>query len=178
MSERRRLFLALWPDEEVRGRIEALAAERLKHIQGRGIKGDNMHLTLAFLGYLDEDKARCIEEGIAGIRGEPFTLVLDQMGYWKRPRVVWVGASRIPEPLERLVEAIKGVMKGCGLEVERRPFRAHLTLARKAQNGPLIPEPIEPIPWAVKSFCLVESRLTPKGAEYTVLRTFPLAENG
>ncbi len=57
---------------------------------------------------------------------------------------------------------------------ERRPYRAHLTLARKVGKAPRS-QAIEAIQWPVNEFCLVQSRTLPTGAEYAVLRTWPLS---
>ena len=51
--------------------------------------------------------------------------------------------------------------------------RQYATLARKARRARL-PDSIEPIQWPISSFALVESKTLPTGAEYSVLRTWPL----
>ncbi len=168
----KRLFFALWPDDEVRA---ALAALWQRHTVQRGkpVRPENLHITLVFLGPVDDERRSCLESAAGELGGEPFTLVLDQLSWWSRPRVMWVGPSQMAPALPSLVGDLKLACEGCGFEPERRPYRAHMTLARKVPHA-RVPPQIEPIAWHVGSFALVESKTLPAGAEYSVLRTWAL----
>ena len=167
-----RLFFALWPDDAVCEALEALA---LCHAgdQGKRIRTENLHITLVFLGNVDARRRCCLEEAADAVGGRSFTLWMDTLGWWPRPQVLWVGPTEIPAALLNLVGALKLACQGCGLEPERRPYQAHLTLARKVRRARL-PRSIEPIQWPIKSFALVESKTLSTGAEYSVLRTWSL----
>jgi 2'-5' RNA ligase len=171
-SETRRLFFALWPDEGVRARLEAL---RDGFSLGRPIAGRNLHLTLAFLGELDEAAQRCVLEAAARLTPQPFTLCLDEMGWFRRPQVLWVGASQTPAPLAGLVARLNEGLQACGFPPETRPYSAHVTLARKVHRGPPKAQAIPPVEWRVEEFVLVESILGQRGAEYQPLRRWPMA---
>ena len=175
MSSRQRLFFALWPDDELR---EALVPLRsLKHeCGGRAHPPGNFHITLSFLGMVDGDTRECLELAAGEIVGTPFELVLDRFGYWPRPRVVWLGCSDTPEPLDDLVRQLNTVVAQCGLQPEKRPYQPHLTLLRKAKRAPLETAPI--FNWSANSFVLAESVSTPGGVEYRVLRSWPLTGEG
>lgn len=168
-----RLFFALWPGAEVR---EGLARLSRQHAgkTGKPVRVENLHITLAFLGPVGLPVRECIEAGADTVQGRSFTFVLNQMGWWPRPRVLWTGPSEVPEALSSLVGDLKQLCQNCGLEPERRPYRAHLTLARKVGKAPRS-QAIEAIQWPVNEFCLVQSRTLPTGAEYAVLRTWPLS---
>ena len=139
-----RLFFALWPDEGVRARIQEMAA-RLPLREGRRVSEDNLHITLVFLGSVAESSRLCAEAVADGVAATPFTLSLDQLGYWPRPRVVWLGTSVIPEELARLESALRQGVTQCGIGVDDRPYAPHMTLLRKVshtvQTGTV--EPIE-----------------------------------
>ncbi|HHB13073.1 MAG TPA: RNA 2',3'-cyclic phosphodiesterase, partial [Chromatiales bacterium] len=90
--QRRRLFFALWPPAAVRVRM-ARVGRRLPRRRGRPVPMENLHLTLAFVGPVDEETARCLETAAATVQPEPFTLVLDEVGQFRGSRVVWLGAS-------------------------------------------------------------------------------------
>lgn len=171
MSERQRLFFALWPDEALR---EALAPlQRLKgECGGRAVPTPNVHITLNFLGNVDADTRDCLEQATSDIVVPRFELTLDRFGYWPRPRVVWLGSSETPQPLTDLVAELNNVVEGCGLQPERRPYHAHLTLLRKARQAPTEQPPV--LPWQVNEFVLVESVSVAGGVEYRVLRRWPL----
>jgi 2'-5' RNA ligase len=167
-----RLFFALWPDDDVRAQIRSAARALIPH-QAKAVSGDNLHITLAFLGRVAAPVRGCLERAAAAIRLPAFTLRLDRCGYWHRPRVLWLGADPAPEPLLALVRALAAGTVDCGLEPERRPYQVHLTVARKARRA-VREGAIEPIEWGVERFCLVQSLTLPEGAVYRVLQSWPL----
>lgn len=171
-----RLFFALWPSTAQRESLRRLAAQACRGGGGRPVPADNLHLTLAFLGSVEASTRAYLEAAAAAIHLPPFTLELDQAGYWRRPRVIWLGASQTPEPLQALVRQLRAALLGCGLEPEARPFAAHLTVMRKAVRGPARTE-IAPFAWPVDSFALVASQTLPQGASYQVVARWPLDGN-
>jgi len=172
-SRRQRLFFAIWPDDTVRDQLARLAAKSLKR-RGRTIPAENLHLTLAFLGPVAPEVRRCAEAVGDGIRAAPFTLEFTHLGHFPRPRVVWTGCDQTPEALIVLVNQLREGLKSCGIKPEVRPYRAHLTLARKASVERDFGEPHTPIAWGVDSFHLVESKTLSDGAVYKIVRTWSL----
>ena len=171
-QERQRLFFALWPDESVRQRL-ADYRPLLNGCGGRPVVLENLHITLAFLGSVDVSTRACLEKAADAINAPAFTLRMDQLGFWRRPHVVWLGAHDIPQPLLVLVAALKQAMIGCGLEPESRHFQAHLTLMRKAWRAPLELNP-PVMTWPVTDFALVASDTRSEGVRYEVLRRWSL----
>lgn len=168
----RRLFFALWPDRAVR---EALAGllEGEPPRTGRRVPDGNLHMTLAFVGNVTAEQRSCMEAAAAAVEAAPFSVILDRLGYWPRPRIVWAGASVTPPALIDLVARLDRGLSGCGYDPERRPYQAHVTLTRKAYTGPRRHE-IEPIVWAAEDFCLAESVAEDNGSVYRVLARWPL----
>lgn len=171
MSERQRLFFALWPDEALCAALAPLLTLQ-RECGGRAYPPANLHLTLHFLGSVVAQTRDCLEQAADAIVLPPFAMTLDRFGYWPRPRVVWLGCGETPPPLTALVDAVNGVAEGCGLEPERRPYQPHLTLLRKARQMPLAEAPT--LRWPVDAFVLAESLSTPAGVEYRVLRRWRL----
>ena len=167
-----RLFFALWPDEGTRERLVTLAVD---DITGRWVSGDNLHVTLAFLGSVDKHVRACAEHVASQVRAQSFTLHLDEIGYWRKPRILWVGASQLPLPLVQLLSSLNEGLSTCGFKPEQREYRAHVTLTRKVHK-PIAHRSIDPIPWPIDSFVLVESRTLLAGASYQVLRTWSLKD--
>ena len=168
----RRLFFALWPDNQVRTRCDWYVSSILgKRI--RRIPADNLHLTLAFAGSVNDGVSRCLEAQADAMQLTPFKLSIDHLGYWHRQRLLWMGPTHMPDGLWKLVTALRDAFDSCGLPQERRAFQAHMTLARKFTAA--LPAAEAPaIDWDVGSFCLVQSVNTDKGVSYRVLRCWTL----
>jgi 2'-5' RNA ligase len=168
----RRLFFALWPDDETRAALAALSMAQI-HRQARRVTVDNLHLTLAFPGNVTASVQACLEEAAGRLTGASFELDIDRLGYWPGPRILWAAPSVTPPELWSLATSLREVLAACGLEPENRPYQAHITLARKASRALTVTR-TAPIPWSIRQFCLVESVSEPAGVRYRVLRIWPL----
>lgn len=168
----RRLFFALWPDAEVREALAALSRRRIRKL-ARRVPDANLHITLAFAGAVSTSVQACLESAAGRVSGAPFELCIDRAGYWPGPRIIWAGPTHVPPPLWALVGALREVFEACGLEPERRAWRPHITLARKAGRG-LHDDRLAAIPWSISDFCLVESVSDAAGTRYLPLRRWAL----
>lgn len=168
-----RLFFALWPDDAVRAGLESLVRGLPEH-RGRLVHPQDRHITLVFLGDVATERRACVEEAAQRVSATSCELIIDQVGYWPRPRILWCGASRVPESLLGLVSDLQRELKGCGFRPETRPYVPHVTLARKAHKVPsyLIPESLS---WPVREYVLVVSNADQPPPHYQVLRRWPLA---
>jgi 2'-5' RNA ligase len=156
-----RLFFALWPPQET-----ALALERwAQGLEGRRTPRDKIHLTLAFLGEADGDTA---VSAARRVQAAPFHMPLQEARHWSHNKIVWVGPREAPAGLTELVRALHLELYKASFILEKRPFAAHVTLARKAPAQPLPALP--PIEWPVKEFALVGS----SGGSYRTLERFSL----
>lgn len=167
-----RLFFALWPGEAERAALVALQRELLSW-GGRPTNGEDLHLTLAFLGEVSIERRACCEAAADAVRGAPFNLNLTSIGFWPRPRILWCGAQSAPPPLLAVVESLTEGLRRCGFPGERRPYAAHITLARKvAALGSVGSSAAWRLDWPVTGFVLAASRegLPPR---YRVLRRWP-----
>ena len=169
----RRLFFALWPDDALRREMGRLLGKAVGRDGGRPVPAENLHNTLKFLGSVTPEQLTCIRQVAEGVRAGPFTLSLDRLGHFPRPRVIWLGASQLPAALRELVQQLERGLAGCGFPTERRPYQAHVTLMRKARQPPR-EETCQPLSWQVADFVLVESQTLPSGAEYQVIGRWPL----
>lgn len=172
----RRLFFALWPAPAT---LEALVAAMSRLAPpgvGRAQRRDQLHLTLEFLGSVPEFRLSTVLAAGAAVAGcaGPLEIVLDRSEYWRRSQVLCLTASVTPDPLAALVHGLRAELLARGFEPEKRPFTAHLTLARKVRRPPRLPA-VEPIAWPSREFSLVESRTAPAGSRYERLATWPLA---
>ena len=164
---------------------------RLKglNLQGRFAKPESIHLTLQFLGNIEEDQIVPIAQVLAqaGSGVAPFDLEVGQLGVFPhlaRPRVVWIGVEAV-DGLMTLQSKIQEGLEPLGFPPENREFHPHLTLVRlKSQKnlgglrkylqaeGPEQRAGVIP----VGEVHLYQSILKPQGAEYQKLRTSELGD--
>jgi 2'-5' RNA ligase len=141
---------------------------------GKRLRADQLHITLAFLGNVDEVMAQCAREAAQQANAAPFSLKLDRLGFFARPRVVWLAPATVPAPLQALYQRLnQNLASQCQFEPDRRPFRPHMTLIRKCRKPPPR-EALAPVDWPVADFALVASETLPEGARYRVLTRWPL----
>ena len=172
MANSYRLFLALWPDDEVCNKlISFLKQPSITSCSGKPVATENLHITLRYIGSVDETTLAAIEEAMARVVFPSFELQLDYQGYWSRPQVAWLGCRKVPEALQQLVADIESTLTSCGIEPESRPYVPHLTFMRKIRQFPAAD--ISPINWPVDSFVLVHSETFPDSVRYTVLKRWP-----
>ncbi|MQA66907.1 MAG: RNA 2',3'-cyclic phosphodiesterase [Alphaproteobacteria bacterium] len=124
-----RLFTALELPLAARERLAALAGG----VPGaRWIPPDNMHLTLRFIGDVDEATAGDLADALAAVQARAFDIVIEGVGTFSRgrkPSMLWAGVAR-NDALMHLQERIDSVLVRAGLPPETRKFSPHVTLAR------------------------------------------------
>ena len=170
-----RLFFALWPDEETRARLVQHTRKITSSSGGRRVPAENLHITLAFLGSIAAHRLECVLDAAGGIATEEFSVTLDRVGHWPRPQILWFGPEHAPPAMAALAEALWSALERCHVERERRPFSAHLTLARKVRRVPVAADAVRPVPWVVRDFALVESVTHAQGARYLVRQSWRLS---
>jgi len=123
-----RAFIAIEISEELKGRVEKIKEE----IEGEGIKvveKEKLHLTLHFLGEIDERKKEEVIEAMNKIRIKKFELNCKGVGAFPSlnyMRVVWIGVEA--DELRELHTRLGGELKKIGLKVEE--YSPHITIAR------------------------------------------------
>lgn len=170
MTDSRRVFFALWPDEAAAKALHALARASQAGCGGRLMRRESLHLTLAFLGSIPESRLADAAAVAAAVTAEPFAFTLDRLGYWRHNRILWAGAE--VAPLAALANGLAEGLRAAGFQLDRRPFAAHVTLLRDARC-PALP-PLPTIAWPVSEFVLAESRSGPQGSHYEAIGRWPL----
>ncbi|MCC6208940.1 MAG: RNA 2',3'-cyclic phosphodiesterase [Gammaproteobacteria bacterium] len=171
----RRLFLALWPDEKLRSRLKDRLETGLRIRDGRPEPVANLHVTLVFIGDVEAGCSAAIERAVAGVPGPAFTLSLERVGYWPRPRILWLGPREAPPALCALVGTLRAAVVAGGGPVETRPYLPHMTLARKVLQPPR-EDHIEPLTWEVTAYSLLESVPDASRRTYLEVGSWPLRQ--
>lgn len=172
---RARAFFALWPPAAAAVDMSRRAKRLQAAIGGRAARRETLHLTLAFLGEVDESLLAVLAAPPAGVAAPAFPLRLDRCGAWPRSGIGWLAPSATPPALALLHERLCLWVESLGVHLEKRAFRPHVTLVRRA-GGEISEAAVEPIAWTVRHWVLVRSRLGPEGAGYEVLGRFCLPD--
>lgn len=168
-----RLFFACWPTAALQQQLHTLGGGLRQQIGGRPTRPENIHLTLAFVGDVPAQQLPALQQLAAGITAAPFTLQLQQLGCWPQAGVGWLAPEQTPAPLLQLVQQLNRGLLQIGVRGEKRRYRPHLTLLRKAtQNWHSTLE--APLRWQVEEFVLVVSTLDPHGPSYRIVGRWPL----
>ena len=178
-----RLFVGLAIDEAVKETLERLTLRlRTKDDGLRWSTPDQWHVTLVFLGEVDDEAhARLVRE-FAEVRQPELMLRMERLGVFERAGILHAEVEVSPELL-RLYEAVASAVRRVGLEVEERPYRAHITLARsRNRDGRKTMERLRrsaeqqrlSARWEAREFLLYESQLSPGGSRYVVRERFEL----
>lgn len=164
-----RLFVALWPDPTVREALSIWRDGCAWPKSASPARTEQLHVTLHFLGNFPRARMPELVAGI-GVRFESFELDFGHPELWHGGIAV-LAPDAVPEPLLALHGALGAALERLGLPLEARPFRPHLTLARRA--GPVL-APIQgpPIRWQVNGYALMESKVG-AGSEYGILHSYP-----
>jgi 2'-5' RNA ligase len=173
----RRLFFALWPTDAVRAQLAA-AAQSYAEL-GRAIAARNLHVTVAFLGAVPEERLDHVVEIARATQkltlDGKFMLHLDRLEFWRRSSLVALTATQVPPELLKIVDGLRAGLRERGFQLqEHDTFRPHVTLVRDVARGPAAAA-VTPVQWPVESFALVESQVGQRGSQYSVLDEWSLA---
>ena len=124
-----RLFVAIDLPDAHKTRLAGLRDDALP---GRWTPSQKFHLTLRFIGEVDEDRVATVEQALAGFQGEAFSLQGRGLGVFpspRQPRILFAALTPAPVLLE-LQAQVEQALHAIGLDEDPKPFRPHVTLAR------------------------------------------------
>ena len=188
MSKPIRTFAAVKPSAEVLDRVGWILDRFCGSTSGvKWVARHNVHVTMHFFGDLEPDTIEPLTEALRDAVRQvgTFHIAVRSVGTFPprgRPRVVWLGLDDPQRGLVRLHEAVEDATALVGLPVEKRKFRAHLTVGRvrprkrPAGLAQALAEAAEVDcgTCEIDSLVLFKSDLTPRGPIYEALATLPL----
>lgn len=178
-----RTFIALEIPQDIKAYLGEIISG-LKH-KNRGIKWvqpEGLHITLKFLGNIDETIIPSLSRELDAVAVSfPEACVsLSRLGAFpdtRRPRVIWAGLGGDTAILADIAEKTDIVCTSFGMEPEKRPFRAHITIGRlKIPTVVDLAQEIREKDFTINHLILYKSELTPSGARYSVLQRSVLGQ--
>ena len=183
----RRLFFALWPDEAQRTALADGVVKSVRHSGGRPVPVASVHVTLAFLGSVPERRLgelHSIAHGIAHdwpAQALPLHITFDRLAHWAKPQILCVLGSETldaqPGSVSRLATALKDATAAAGFSPDLKPFRAHVTVARKVMHAPAV-HALPALTWSFDAFALIASDTRSAGPVYSVVESYSLVKDG
>lgn len=190
MSAGTRTFVALLIPDSWTDWIRGIARDLASRSSGLSwVKPENAHLTVRFLGNLDDEALQRVRESVRR-SGAPLMAPLAGLGRLgafprpERPRVLWVGLAQGGPEAEAVAEVVNDGLEADGFGVPDKPFRPHLTLARAREGArgvaELVRSALPPAPPAepLHRLAVMKSELHPSGAMYNVLEEIRLLSPG
>ncbi|MBV6341833.1 RNA 2',3'-cyclic phosphodiesterase [Candidatus Magnetobacterium casense] len=182
-----RAFIAINIAEPVQLEIDAAIAPLRQDYRGvKWVRRENLHLTLKFLGDIDQGQVRRVEAALEGVCAlhRPFGVALMSVGGFQtltRPKVLWIGVEN-DTAMRELHRDIDARLSDAGFAREDKPWAAHLTIGRLRDGGNAIGLMEKLTPLKTKDFGLspvsaidlMSSELKSGGPIYSVMREFPL----
>lgn len=175
-----RLFIAVPLPQGVKQKLSDLK----QPIEGmRWQNKEQMHLTLKFVGEVDEPTVNTLREELVNIEHRKFSMTISGIGYFpegKQPKVVWAGVEE-NDALSSLHKKVEEYCQNAGIDPENRPFKPHVTIGRtnstpKRAVTSFINQhknfAVHDI--SINKFVLYESKLHPEGARHHCLQSYPL----
>lgn len=175
-----RLFIGLELPVSIQKDLSNLCSG-LKEV--RWVEPHNMHVTLAFMGGVEDGDAEELHYALNTLSFDPFTLSLAEVDCFEHrgmPKIVWAGVRGELDPLTHLHQKILIAVEQVGLKPERRKYKPHVTIARLKYDSPkgrLIDymeshNGLKTEAFGITHFTLFRSHLSRKGADYEVLERY------
>ncbi|MBR3539199.1 MAG: RNA 2',3'-cyclic phosphodiesterase [Lachnospiraceae bacterium] len=123
-----RLFVAIDLSEEMKKSLAGTMHElKKKGVGGNYVPMQNMHLTLAFLGEVEDVQA--VKDALAGIKFKPFQLSLSELGNFDQ--ILWAGVKG-NQGLSSIAKMVRDALDQADIPYDHKKFAPHITLIRKA----------------------------------------------
>ena len=175
-----RLFVAIDIPETIRKEVEGMGRSIPN---ARPVPADQLHLTLKFIGEVEGSRLLDIDDALKETSSPKFSLCLQGVGTFPprgAPRILWAGIQQA-EKVVALRNSIERTLAAINIPRERKKYTPHLTLAR-LKNSPIQPLQqclagnafFQTPAFPVESFHLFSSKLTKKGAQHTIVSSYPL----
>ena len=165
-----RLFIAIrLPERLQKALLDTMDDLRRQGMRGNFSRVENLHLTLAFIGETDDPAP--IREAMDAAGGQPFTLSLDEGGTFRD--LYWIGLRENPLLLA-YVKALRSELRARGCPYDAKPFRAHITIIRRARHPQEITFKVPQIGFKAEAVSLMKSERINGRLTYTEIYSVKL----
>lgn len=181
--EKKRLFIALNLPKEVKEEAEKIIKKLAGQTKAvKWVKSEGLHLTLHFLGYLDDrqtEQIKLVMQSFTGKFGQ-FNFILDNLQAFpdlQRPRVIFLKCRQTNgKTVFKLQQLLGQKLRQLGFNIDQRIWQPHLTLGRIKEKGNwrITPLVTAKTAFVINTFELMQSTLKPDGAYYQLVTSLKL----
>lgn len=168
-----RCFLGFEPDPQTKLAIQAWREKALGHFE-KAVPTSNYHVTSVFLGQCQNSQLDRLCSLIDLEEYSAFSLQFNLLGYWPKPKVLYLGCQQVPEQIHKLASSVSGIASRCQISLADRQYIPHITLVRNNKSNP--PAPLFPpdISCHFDHLHLYESVSAKSGVQYPIRKSWPL----
>jgi len=182
-----RIFIAVDIPGEVRTRLaEYMTRVKSYAPESRWARVEGLHVTLKFVGEVNDAKVEEIKHALATVKAAPFKVSFESIGFFpnaKSPRIFWAGVQG-GDALPAVARDVDQKLSSLGIAREEKDYHPHLTLARAGTRDPHSLKALAPLLTAeaaphfgtmtAREFWLYRSQPGPGGSKYTKLDRYGL----
>lgn len=181
-----RLFFALQPTPPQQLAMQATASSLVSRSGGRLVPAADLHVTLCFLGEVEARHADLLEAAAQAVPPSLLHFELTHADWWRSSQVLSLipgpAAHVVPE-LAALAAQLRAIAAGAGVVPDDKPFRPHVTVARKVASGAIrtarFPVRLDrPLPFTADGFALLRSAGGGNRPRYAVHHAWPYTPQG
>lgn len=161
-----RCFIAAWPDDGTRERLSQLQAGLAAAApHARPMQPRNFHLTLAFIGELEDSAAQALQPHLAKLRDSAPPWSMDTVDWFRRARVAWIG-GKASAALDDVTARSRALLDVHDMPYDRKAFVPHVTLFRDVREFNGVRTLLEPLPWRTARVALYAASRDRDGPVY------------
>lgn len=175
-----RLFFALQPEAAQSATLVERVAPLVARLEGQHVPAGNIHATLCFIGAVATDDLEKLKSVAAAQHAARMALRFGTLEYWDKPRVLCATvAEGASASVQELADSLARGARAAGCHPDIKPFRPHLTLARKIHPATAArcdwpQDLVPPLLMRCDRFVLMQSRRGESGSIYSVVDSWPL----
>ena len=168
-----RLFFALELPASQKTAITNWHNKQLPELN-KAVVSDNLHLTLCFLGNVNDDIAQHLTSTVIDLPFQTFEVTFSTLGLFKKPKVLYLNPDIIPPSLINLSLQINQLANQHGIVTEHQKYHPHITIAKKVNQLPQLTSTTS-FKIRFKNVVLYHSKSTTYGVKYIKLASWPLS---
>ena len=185
----KRVFVAIKISDKAKREVSSYIKtleDGFKNLRVGWVKDEKLHLTLKFLGDIEDEKLLSLENAVRQVSQDisNFKLKISEIGVFpnpRKPRILWLGIEDAGNNLSKAKKSLEEKCSKFGINKEKRNFKPHLTIARIRQSQKSkklvkthLQNKFEPVEFEVSEIVIYESKLLPTGSVYSVLAEYKL----